>query len=98
MDIIRQYVDEQGARQVWDSRDPDTPINFANGVLDAKVVDRVIAEREEAKLESEKQAAVDAALDVEFRKRKSEVADLYDKTPSDAVSEVFRADAVERAL
>ena len=97
--IIAQRKDCTGkGLEVW-VKDDGTPIYFAPHLVtfdvndkptyDAHILDTVIAQRAAAKAEAEKMAAVDTALSAEFERRKGEAADLYDKTPEDAVDSVF---------
>lgn len=56
MTILRQETKDYGGLEVWDSRDPDTPVYFADGVLNETTLDAVIAARAVT-------AAVEAKLD-----------------------------------
>lgn len=106
MAVIRTYRPDYGGLEVWDDRDPDSPVYLNPGILAAnwdgvkltpagvRFLDEVIAARAAAAVEAAKRAAIDAALQEEFERRKADVD--YDKPPEDAVEAVFpRADAIE---
>jgi len=95
--ILRTHRPDYGGLEVTVAGD-DTPVYLApgtpafipfekTGVVDQVLVDAVIAERQAGKAESDKRAAVDAALDAEYQKRKAAVD--YSKSGVHAVTAVF---------
>lgn len=97
--ILRTYNPDYGGLEVFTDAD-DTPVYLAAGTLpfdgwaktgkvDQAFVDGVIAQRQAAKVESDKRAVVDAAVQAELAKRLASVD--YSKSGADAVTAVFGA-------
>ena len=90
--IIRREKKDYGGEEIFVEGE-DQPIYAAPHVKVTDLwLDGVVAARVAARAEAAKRAAVDDALQAEFERRKAEVAGLYDKTPGDAVTDVFASD------
>lgn len=86
--IIRQQRMDYGGVRVWCEGD-DQPVYLADGRIDQKRIDAVLAGRAASAVEAQKIRRIDEVLEGELERRKGDVGDLYDKSEEEAITAVF---------